>query len=322
MKKIAVFTSGGDSPGMNACIRAVVRTAVFNKIEVSGIMYGYSGMIENDFIELNTQSVANIIQRGGTILKTSRCEEFKTIEGRKKAFDNLKKNNIEGLVCIGGDGTYTGAGIFYNEFGIPSVGIPGTIDNDLFGTDHTIGYDTALNTAMDAIDKIRDTADSHNRVFLVEVMGRSTGFIALAVGIAGGAESIIIPEDNDDEARLFESFRSSSRRQKSFSIIVVAEGERGGAANIASKLKSEFPYLDIRTTVLGHIQRGGNPSARDRILATRLGVSAVERLIEGGKNECAGLINNKVCFTSFNDAVQNKKPLPKYIYSLTEILSR
>lgn len=322
MKRIAVFTSGGDSPGMNACIRAVVRTAIFNNVKVSGIMNGYSGMIENNFVELTTESVANIIQRGGTILKTSRCEEFRTAEGRKKAFENLKKNEIEGLICIGGEGTYTGAKIFYNEFGIPSIGVPGTIDNDIYGTDHTIGYDTALNTAMDAIDKIRDTADSHNRVFLVEVMGRNTGFIALAVGIAGGAESILIPENDNDENRLFNSFRNANRRQKSFSIITVAEGEKGGAAYIAEKLKSEFPYLDIRTTVLGHIQRGGNPSARDRILATRLGVSAVERLLKGGKNECAGLINNQVCFTSFDEAINNKKPLPEYIYSLTDILSR
>lgn len=321
MKKIAVFTSGGDSPGMNACIRAVVRTANFNNIKVVGIMNGYKGMIDDEFVNLTTESVANIIQRGGTILKTSRCEKFKTVEGRKTAYENLKKNQIEGLICIGGDGTYTGADIFYNEFGIPSIGIPGTIDNDLYGTDHTIGYDTALNTAMDAIDKIRDTADSHNRIFIVEVMGRSAGFIALAVGIAGGAESIIIPEDNEDENRLFENFNNSNRRKKSFSIIVVAEGEKGGSTYIYNKLKKEFPQLDIRTTVLGHIQRGGNPSARDRILATRLGVSSVERLLAGGKNECAGMINNKVCFTSFQDAIKTKKQLPTYIYSLINILS-
>ncbi|MCC6722134.1 MAG: 6-phosphofructokinase [Bacteroidia bacterium] len=321
MKKIAVFTSGGDSPGMNACIRAVVRTANFNNIKVVGIMNGYKGMIDGEFVNLTTESVANIIQRGGTILKTSRCEEFKTVDGRKTAYENLKKNQIEGLICIGGDGTYTGAEIFYNEFEIPSIGIPGTIDNDLYGTDHTIGYDTALNTAMDAIDKIRDTADSHNRIFIVEVMGRSAGFIALAVGIAGGAESIIIPEDTEDEIRLFENFRNTNRRKKSFSIIVVAEGEKGGSTYIYNKLKKEFPQLDIRTTVLGHIQRGGNPSARDRILATRLGVSSVERLLEGGKNECAGMINNKVCFTSYHDAIKTKKQLPTYIYSLINILS-
>ncbi|NUM31861.1 MAG: 6-phosphofructokinase [Bacteroidetes bacterium] len=322
MKKIAVFTSGGDSPGMNACIRAIVRTAVFNNIEVCGIMHGFMGMIENDFINLNTESVANIIQRGGTILKTSRSEEFKTIEGRKKAYQNLKTNNVQGLICIGGEGTYTGAEIFYNEFSIPSIGIPGTIDNDIYGTDHTIGYDTALNTAIEAIDKIRDTADSHNRFFLVEVMGRSTGFIALAVGVAGGAESILIPENADDERLLIEKLKNIYRRKKSFSIIVVAEGEKGGAAYIKAKLNKEFPELDIRTTVLGHIQRGGNPTARDRILATRLGVSAVERLLNGGKNECVGLINNKVCFTPYKDAISIKKPLPEYIYSLTDMLSR
>jgi len=321
MQKIAVFTSGGDAPGMNACIRAVVRTAIYHEVEVVGIMRGYEGMINNDIITLNSLSVANIIQRGGTILKSSRSEEFRTQEGRVKAFNNIQKNGIEGIVCIGGNGTYTGAGIFYEEFGIPSIGVPGTIDNDLFGTDNTIGYDTALNTAMEAIDKIRDTADSHNRVFLVEVMGRDSGFIALAVGVAGGAEAILVPEDQTDEAKLFDIFTQNKVRKKSFSIVVVAEGEHGGAMEAAAKLKAKFPELDIRTTILGHIQRGGSPSARDRILSTRLGVSAVERLIAGGKNECVGLINNKVHFTSFKDAVEYRKPLPNYIYDMIEKLS-
>jgi 6-phosphofructokinase 1 len=321
MRKIAVFTSGGDSPGMNACIRAVVRTAIYYNIEVLGIMNGYEGMINNDVIKLEASSVANIIQRGGTILKSSRSEEFRTVEGRKKAYDNIINNEIEGLICIGGNGTYTGAGIFYEEFGIPSIGVPGTIDNDLFGTDFTIGYDTALNTAMEAIDKIRDTADSHNRVFLVEVMGRDSGFIALAVGIAGGAEAILVPEDQKDEIKLYDIFTRNKGRKKSFSIIVVAEGEHGGAINAATKLKQKFPELDIKTTILGHIQRGGSPSARDRILSTRLGVSAVERLIEGGKNECVGMINNNIKFTSFKEAVERSKPLPDYILGMIDKLS-
>ena len=321
MKKIAVFTSGGDSPGMNACIRAVVRTAIYHKIEVAGIMRGYDGMINNELIDLDSSSVANIIQRGGTILKSSRSDEFRTKKGRKKAFETITKHHIDGIVCIGGNGTYAGAEIFYKEFGIPSIGVPGTIDNDLFGTDYTIGYDTALNTAMEAIDKIRDTADSHNRVFLVEVMGRDTGFIALAVGIAGGAEAILVPEDQKDEKKLIEIFTRKKGRKKSFSIIVVAEGEHGGAINVAAKLKKKFPDLDIRTTILGHIQRGGSPTARDRILSTRLGVSAVERLLEGGKNECVGMINNKIHFTSFKEAIEKRKPLPAYILDLTQMLS-
>ncbi len=322
MNKIAVFTSGGDAPGMNACIRAVVRMAIYNNIEIVGILGGYDGMINDNIIKLDAASVANIIQRGGTILKTSRSEEFRTVDGRKKAYETLQKHKIEGLICIGGNGTYTGAGIFYNEFGIPSIGVPGTIDNDLFGTDFTIGYDTALNTAMEAIDKIRDTAASHNRVFLVEVMGRDTGFIALAVGIAGGAEAILIPEDQKDETKLYDIFTRNKGRKKSFSIIVVAEGEHGGAINAAAKLKAKFPELDIKTTILGHIQRGGNPSACDRILATRLGVSAVERLLKGGKNECVGMINNKIHFTTFKEAVEKRKPLPEYIYGMIDKLSR
>ena len=321
MKKIAVFTSGGDAPGMNACIRAVVRTGIYHQVEVVGIMNGYEGMINNDIIALDSSSVANIIQRGGTILKSSRSEEFRTKEGRAKAFETIQKNGIEGIVCIGGNGTYTGAGIFYEEFGIPSIGVPGTIDNDLYGTDFTIGYDTALNTAMEAIDKIRDTADSHNRVFLVEVMGRDTGFIALAVGIAGGAEAILVPEDQKDEQKLYDIFTRKKERRKSFSIIVVAEGEHGGALNAAEKLKEKFPELDIKTTILGHIQRGGSPTARDRILSTRLGVSAVEKLLAGGKNECVGMINNKIHFTSYSEAVTKRKPLPEYILGMVDMLS-
>ncbi len=315
------MTSGGDSPGMNAAIRAVVRTAIYHKVDVMGIMRGYDGMIQGDLVPLNAASVANIIQRGGTILKSSRSKEFMSYEGRKKAYEVLLANQIDGLVLIGGNGTYTGAKIFFEEFEIPSMGLPGTIDNDLYGTDFTIGYDTAINTAMEAIDKIRDTADSHNRVFIVEVMGRDSGFIAIAVGISGGAEVILIPEDLEDEKKLFQNFQNHKGRQKSFSIIVVAEGEKGGAIDVAKKLSAKFPDLDIRTTILGHIQRGGSPSARDRIIATRLGVASVERLLEGHKNECVGMVQNKINFTSYEEAINNRKPLPDYILSMLNKVS-
>ena len=322
MNKIGVFTSGGDAPGMNACIRAVVRTAIYNKVEISGIQYGYHGMINNMFIPMDSKSVANIIQRGGTILKTARCEEFFTKEGRKLAYDNLVKHNIEGLVCIGGNGSYTGAKIFYEEFGIPSIGLPGTIDNDLYGTDFTIGYDTAINTALQAIDKIRDTADSHDRVFLVEVMGRDSGFIAVDVGIGGGAEGIIIPEDNNDIEKLFQYFDRKGRRHKSFSIIVVAEGDKeGGAIELAKRLNNKFPELKIRSTILGHIQRGGSPTARDRVRASILGSAAVEALLGGRMNETIGIINNEVNFTSYQDAIYLKKEISTDLLRLAEILA-
>lgn len=322
MKKIGVFTSGGDAPGMNACIRAVVRTAIFNNVEINGILYGFHGMINDMFIPLESKSVANIIQRGGTILKTARCEEFRTKEGRKQAYDNIVKHGIEGLVCIGGNGSYTGAKIFYEEFGIPSIGLPGTIDNDLFGTDYTIGYDTAINTAMQAIDKIRDTADSHDRVFLVEVMGRDSGFIAVDVGIGGGAEGIIIPEDNRDIAKLYNFFERKDRRNKSFSIIVVAEGDQeGGVIELAKHLNEKFPELKIRSTILGHVQRGGSPTARDRVRASILGSAAVEALIHGRMNETIGIINNEVNYTSYQEAIYNKKEISTNLLKLAEILS-
>lgn len=307
---------------MNACIRAVVRTAIYRNLDISGIMYGYHGMINDMFIPLNSVSVANIIQRGGTILKTARSEEFKTSEGRKSAYGNLKKHGIEGLVCIGGNGTYTGAKIFYEEYGIPSIGLPGTIDNDLYGTDFTIGYDTAINTALQAIDKIRDTADSHDRVFLVEVMGRDSGFIAVDVGIGGGAEGILIPEDHMDMTKLMNYFDRKDKRQKSFSIIVVAEGDQeGGAIALSQRLSEKYPHLKIRATILGHVQRGGSPTARDRVRASVLGSASVDALLEGRKNQTIGIVNNEVNYTSYEDAIFKKKEISTDLLKLAEILA-
>jgi len=324
MKKIGVFTSGGDAPGMNACVRAVVRTAIFNGIEVIGIRHGYNGMIQGgeEFIPMTSRSVGNIIQRGGTILKSSRSEEFRTKEGRKKAYDNLLANGIEGIVCIGGNGTFTGAEIFYNEFGIPSIGAPGTIDNDLYGTDFTIGFDTAINTAMDAIDKIRDTADSHGRIFFIEVMGREAGFIALASGIAGGAEVILLPEIKEDIAEVIQFFKDRQTSKKSFSIAIVAEGNyEGGAFAISDRLKKEIPGFESRVVILGHIQRGGSPSAYDRVLASKLGNAAVEALMKGEKNKMAGLINNRVVLTPFHDSIFMKKDLNPDLLKLIDIFN-
>jgi 6-phosphofructokinase 1 len=322
MKKIGVLTSGGDSPGMNACIRAVVRKAASRHVNVTGIMHGYEGLINGEFKELSLASVGNIIQRGGTILKSSRSEEFRTKEGRKKAYESLIEKEIEGLICIGGDGTYMGAQIFNEEFKIPVIGCPGTIDNDLWGTDYTIGYDTAVKNAVEAIDKIRDTADSHNRVFLVEVMGRDTGFIALYTGLAGGAEAILLPEVENDFERMIDRFKISKRRKKEFSIIVVAEGEtEGNALIISGKMKAVFPELDIKVTVLGHVQRGGSPTPNDRILATRIGSAAVDFLIDGKSNYCVGIINNELVLTSIREAIEKRKTINGELLQLAEILS-
>ncbi|MBI1306193.1 MAG: 6-phosphofructokinase [Bacteroidetes bacterium] len=322
MKKIAVFTSGGDAPGMNACIRSVVRTGIYEGLEVEGIRRGYQGMIDNDFLPLERRSVANIIQLGGTILKTARCLDFMTPEGRQKAADNLRSRNIDGLVCIGGNGSYTGALKLYEEHGIPTIGLPGTIDNDLYGTDYTIGFDTAINTAVQAIDKIRDTADSHDRVFLVEVMGRDAGFIGISVGISGGAEGILIPEDTHDMEKIHRYFDRSDRRSKSFSIIVVAEGDQeGGVLVLSQKLSEKYPDLDIRATILGHIQRGGSPTANDRILASRLGYSAVHALIQGHKSQTLGIVNDKVKMTPFDEAIHKHKPINSSLIRMAEILS-
>lgn len=322
MKRIAVFTSGGDSPGMNACIRAVVRTAIAMDKIPFGIKEGYNGMIANHIFQMDAASVANIVQYGGTILKSSRSEAFFTPEGRAIAAANLKKHQIEGLVCIGGNGSYQGAELLEKEHGIPTIGCPGTIDNDLYGTDYTIGFDTAVNTAVDAIDKIRDTADSHNRVFFVEVMGRHSGHIALRAGIAGGAEGIFIPEKQHEMETIIEHF-AQKRRKKAFSIFVVAEGEEEGRAfDIAKKFQDHFPDSDTRVSVLGHIQRGGSPSVNDRILATRLGAAAVMGLNEGHKNMAAGIVDNLVVLTPFSEAYTKTKGVPMDLWAINQLISK
>jgi len=321
MKHIGIFTSGGDCSGMNAAIRAVVRTALHYDVKVSGIYRGYEGMIHNEIKALKTEDVSRILHLGGTILKTARSKDFTTKEGRQKAFDNLKKHGIEGLVAIGGNGTYKGAEVFYDEHQIPTVGLPGTIDNDLYGSDYTIGFDTAVEVAMDAIDKVRDTADAHNRVFFVELMGRDSGFIALNAGLATGAESILLPEIIDDFEQLIFHFEQK-KRAKSYSIILVAEGDKeGNAISIMEKFKEKFPNYDCRATILGHIQRGGRPSANDRILATRLGAAAVEALMRGKFNTTLGIINGKIHETSFEEAIGKRKTINKSLWELNKMLS-
>jgi 6-phosphofructokinase 1 len=322
MKRIAVFTSGGDAPGMNACIRAVVRTAVYHGIEVYGIMRGYSGMIKGEFVRLDSASVSNTIQKGGTILKSARSQKFMTKEGRQQAFDQLVNNGIEGLVAIGGNGTFTGATLFEQEFGIPTVGAPGTIDNDLFGTDYTIGYDTAVNTALEAIDKIRDTADSHDRCFFVEVMGRDSGYIAIPCAIGGGAEIVMIPETQMSTEAVIDSLQSSWRRSKTSFIVVVAEGEEEGSAHtVAQRVKEAIPELDTRVTIIGHIQRGGAPSAADRMLASQIGIAAVEGLLNGMRNVMAGIVDRKLVYTPFSDTINKKKLINQSFMRMVEILS-
>ena len=322
MKNIAVLTSGGDAPGMNACIRAVVRTAVYHGINVFGVERGYQGLIEGLFQAMDSHSVSNIIQRGGTILKTARCKEFETPEGRRLAFENLQMKDIDGIVAIGGNGTYAGAAKFYEEFGLPIVGVPGTIDNDLYGTDYTIGYDTAINTALDAIDKIRDTADSNDRTFFVEVMGRDAGFIALDVGLAGGAEAILVPELHTELDDLIATLQKGWGRKKGSQLVIVAEGDdAGGVFEVVQKIKQKVPTLDPRMVVLGHIQRGGSPTARDRVLASRVGAGAVEALIEGKTNVAIGVVNDKIFQVSLDDAVHMKKPVNEGLLNLAAVLS-
>lgn len=323
IKNIGVLTSGGDAPGMNAAIRAVVRAAIYYDLEVTGILRGYEGLINGDFIEMDRKSVANIIQRGGTILKTARSDAFRTKVGREKAFDELKKKNIDALVVIGGDGTFTGADIFSKEHNFPIIGLPGTIDNDLEGTDFTIGYDTAINTVINAVDKIRDTAESHDRLFIVEVMGRDSGLIALRSGIGVGAEAIMIPEANMGVDGLVTRLESG-RKDKASKIIIVAEGDdMGGAFNVGEVLKKKFPAYDIRVSVLGHIQRGGKPSCMDRVLASRLGVAAVEGLLNGQSGQMVGLKNKEIIFTPFDHAIKHidAKEISAAWMKLVEILS-
>lgn len=305
--KIGVFTSGGDAPGMNAAIRAVVRACAFYKKEAFGIMRGYEGMIEGDLVKLGPRSVGNIIQRGGTILKTARSEEFRTPEGRKKAYENLKEEGIDALVAIGGDGTFTGLHKFYQEFQLPSICIPGTIDNDLPGTDYTIGYDTATNTAVEAIDKIRDTALSHNRLFFVEVMGRNSGYIAMNSGIAGGATAIILPEEQMTFDQLFNMLGAEKETSKKSNLIVVAEGSKIGDANsLARKVAERSSYFDIKVTILGHLQRGGSPTYFDRVLASKMGIAAVEGLLNGKKDVMVGVNDNKMVYNDFDSIMAQK----------------
>lgn len=308
--KIGVLTSGGDAPGMNAAIRAVVRTCVYRNIEVEGIFQGYQGMIEGDFKKLNERSVARILGRGGTILKSSRSKDFMTAEGRHKAFENMKKHGVNALITIGGNGTFTGAHVFFEEFGIPVMGVPGSIDNDLFGTDHCIGFDTATNTVVDAVDKIRDTATSHNRLFFVEVMGRNSGFIALKAGIATGAIAIVLPEDEMSIDDLVATLRESEESGKSSSIVLVAEGSKsGGAYEIAKKVTEKYSEYETRVSVLGHLQRGGAPSCYDRVMASRMGVAAVEGILEGRKDVMIGIINDRETYTPLSEAI-NQRHMP------------
>lgn len=320
--RIGVMTSGGDSPGMNAAIRAVVRTGLYHDLEVFGIMRGYQGMIDDDIFQMESKSVANIIQRGGTVLKTARCKDFFSYEGRKKAYENLKKRDINGLVIIGGDGSFRGAVKFSEEFDIPCIGIAGTIDKDILGTDFTIGFDTAVNTAVEAIDKVRDTMDAHDRIFIIEVMGRDAGYIALHSGIATGAENILIPERKTDIDDVIKSLQEKERRKKLVNLIVVAEGDDfGGAEEVHKLLKDQLPHAEIRVCILGHIQRGGAPSCLDRLIASRMGFHAVECLIEGRNNVFVGIQNNKMHYIPLKNAVKSKGKISDEWLRIVKILA-
>ena len=323
IRKIAVMTSGGDSPGMNAAIRAVVRSCAYYKLECAGIYRGYQGMIEGDIVPMAARDVHHIIQKGGTVLKSARSKEFRTIEGRKKAHESLVENNIDALVVIGGDGSFTGGMIFSQEYNFPVIGIPGTIDNDIYGTDFTVGYDTALNTAVEVIDKIRDTASSHNRLFFVEVMGRDSGFIALNSGIGAGAEEILIPEEDMGLDRLLDSLEKSRRSGKSSSLVVVAEGDKTGSNvfELANYVEANLPQYDVRVSVLGHMQRGGAPSCFDRVLASRMGVKAVELLIDGETNKMVGVLNNEMEAVDLEKAVKEHHKIGAEMLRISDIMS-
>ncbi|WP_298370482.1 6-phosphofructokinase [uncultured Lutibacter sp.] len=323
IKKIGVLTSGGDAPGMNAAIRAVVRACAYYNVQCVGVYRGYQGLIEGDFRTLAAHDVSNIINCGGTILKSARSQEFRTKEGRQKAYEQIKKEKIDAIVLIGGDGTFTGGMVFNDEFNFPCLGIPGTIDNDIFGTNYTIGYDTALNTVVEVIDKIRDTASSHNRLFFVEVMGRDAGFIALNAGVGAGAEEILIPEEDLGLDRLLEALKRTKRSGKSSSIVVVSEGDKIGknVFELADYVEENLPEYEVRVSVLGHMQRGGSPSCFDRVLATRLGVKAVELLLDGKTNLMVGLVNNKVETTDLDNAVKGHHEINKELLRVSDIMS-
>jgi 6-phosphofructokinase 1 len=322
IKNIGLITSGGDAPGMNAAIRAVVRAGLFHNLEVTGIRRGFEGLINGDFFPMNRRSVSNIIQRGGTMLKTARSSRFLEYEGRKAAYEQLKNFNVDALIAIGGDGTFRGAKAFGEEFDFPIIGLPGTIDNDLLGTDFTIGYDTAINTVINAVDKIRDTAESHDRLFIVEVMGKDCGMIALRTGIAAGAEAILVPENKSGMAKLIDRLENG-RKDKTSRIVIVAEGENeeGGAFEIGRHVKEKFPQLDTRVSILGHIQRGGKPTCMDRVLASRTGVAAVEALLEGRRGEMAGIIRDEIVFTPFEKACKHNTEIDPNMIRIAEILS-
>ncbi len=322
INRIGVLTSGGDAPGMNAAIRSVTRAAIFNGIRVKAIYKGYKGLITGEIKEFQTQNVSNIIQHGGTILKSARCAEFRTPEGRKLAFENMQKEEIDALVVIGGDGTFTGARIFAQEYNVPIVGLPGTIDNDLYGTDSTIGYDTALNTIIDAVDKIRDTASSHERLFFIEVMGRDAGFLALNSALASGAEAAIIPERETKVDQLEELIKNGFRKSKNSSIVIVAESEiTGGATGLAERMHVEHPEYDVRVTILGHIQRGGSPTAYDRILASRMGVAAIDALLDEQRSIMIGIVNDEIVNVPFTKAIKDDKPVNENLVGVLQILS-
>lgn len=324
LKTVAVLTSGGDAPGMNACIRAVTRAAIYNGIRVIGVYRGYEGLINAEFKEFTSSSVSNTIQRGGTILKTARSEAFMTPEGRKKAYDNMVAHGIDALIVIGGNGSLTGAQLLAREYDIPVIGLPGTIDNDLYGTDHTIGYDTALNTIVECVDKLRDTANSHDRIFFIEVMGRDAGFLAQNSAIASGAEAAIIPESMTNVDQLAEFIGRGVRKSKNSSIVLVSEAQKngiGGALYYAERVRKEYPQYNVRVTILGHLQRGGTPSAYDRILASRLGYASIEALLEGQRNIMVGISNDEIVYVPIQRAIKMDKPINKELIDVLAVLS-
>ena len=322
IKCIGILTSGGDAPGMNAAIRAVTRSAIFSGFKVIGIFRGFRGLVTDEIEEFSTANVSNIIQRGGTVLKTARCKEFQTKEGRQLAYDNIQRHGIDALVVIGGDGSLTGARIFANEFNFPIIGLPGTIDNDLYGTDTTIGYDTALNTIMECVDKIRDTATSHERLFFIEVMGRDAGFLALNGAIASGAEAAIIPEISTEVDQLADLIQNGFRKSKNSSIVLVAESPvTGGAMAIAERVEKEYPQYDVRVSILGHLQRGGSPTAHDRILASRMGAAAIDALLDDQRNVMIGVKNDEIVYVPFSKAIKNDKPINRELLNTLRRLS-